>query len=87
MTCWVYILKSINFDRYYIGSSSNPEKRLYEHNSGKTKSIKAFCPWVLVFKQQFNSRAEAVRVENKLKKYKSKKIIKQIVSDQYILGL
>ena len=38
----VYILKSFNFNRYYVGHSADTEKRLSEHNSGKVRSIKAY---------------------------------------------
>ena len=35
-----YILKSEKTDRYYIGYTSDVEKRLTNHNSGKNKSTK-----------------------------------------------
>ncbi len=86
MSCWVYILHSELSNRYYIGSSGNPEQRLVEHNSGKTKSIKAYVPWKIVFKQIFSDRKIARSVEARLKRYKSRTIVEKIVKDGYILG-
>ena len=37
----VYILKSRQFDWYYVGMSTNPTNRLKVHNSGKVRSTKA----------------------------------------------
>jgi predicted GIY-YIG superfamily endonuclease len=38
---FVYILKSTTSDFIYIGSTNNQERRLKEHNEGKSQSIKA----------------------------------------------
>lgn len=78
---FLYIIQSEANGRYYIGSSQNPERRLAEHNSGHTRSLKHLRPLKLVFKQPFATRSEAVRIERKLKKSKSRDIIKKIISD------
>ncbi len=49
MSYKLYILQSLTKDRYYIGHTNNIERRLSEHNSGQTKSTKAYIPWKLVF--------------------------------------
>ena len=84
MAFYVYILKSKKNGRYYIGSSSNVEKRTIEHNEGKTTSTKNKGPWVLVFKQSLENKSEALKLEKKLKQYKSRVIIERIVADQRI---
>lgn len=85
---WVYILKSEKTARYYIGSSHDVDNRLKEHNSGKTISLKSQRPLKLVFKKLFPTNVDAVRMENKLKKCKNKKIIDLIVKEQTIkMGL
>ncbi len=45
----VYILKSLNFNRYYVGYSADAEKRLSEHNKGKVRSTKAYKPWKIIY--------------------------------------
>jgi len=47
MKYFVYAIKSQVDGRIYIGFSSDIEKRLKEHNSGKTKSTKGFRPGLL----------------------------------------
>ncbi|NAS29483.1 GIY-YIG nuclease family protein [Flavobacteriaceae bacterium R38] len=64
---FVYVLYSPSFDRYYIGMTQDYEKRLKEHNNGKTKSTKAFKPWEIIYKEIFNSREEAIDREKYLK--------------------
>ncbi|MGE5682026.1 MAG: GIY-YIG nuclease family protein [Bacillota bacterium] len=64
---YVYVLRSIKYNRFYTGSTDNLEKRLKEHNSGKTKSIKAFIPWEIIYKEEYLTREEAVMREKYLK--------------------
>jgi len=41
---FTYVLKSLSTGRHYYGSTSDIEKRLKYHNSGKVRSTKAFRP-------------------------------------------
>ncbi|PIS07490.1 hypothetical protein COT78_03405 [Candidatus Berkelbacteria bacterium CG10_big_fil_rev_8_21_14_0_10_43_13] len=79
----VYILELCN-GQYYIGSTPNLERRLNEHRLGKAMSTKGKLPFKLVFSQGFVQLQEARNMEYKLKKYKNKNIIKQIVADGFI---
>ena len=84
----VYILQSEKNGSYYIGSSGNLERRLFEHNSGKTKSLRYLRPLKLVFKQGFPLFQQAQRMERKLKKLKNRNIIERIILDKEIkMGL
>ena len=67
----VYILKSTIFNRYYIGHTSNLSKRIEDHNSGKTRSTKAYKPWELIYSEKFDSKSEAFKREMQIKSYKS----------------
>lgn len=82
---YLYILKSVKNNRYYIGSTNNIERRLLEHNSGKTKSLKYLRPLKLVFKKEFMIDADAKAIERKLKKFKNKNILESIIKDQRII--
>ena len=43
---YFYILQSVTKpDYFYKGSTGNLEKRLIEHNSGKTTSLKSYRPF------------------------------------------
>jgi putative endonuclease len=55
-------------DRFYVGQTSNLERRIQQHLSGRGKFSSRTNDWKLVFQKKFNSRAEAVQLEIKIKK-------------------
>ena len=65
---FVYALWSEKFDKIYVGMTSNPHKRLIEHNSGKSTYTKKFKPWHCFYLEEVNSKNEALKKE---KYYKS----------------
>jgi len=81
---FLYILQSQKNGRYYIGSTNNLERRISEHNSGKTRSLKYIRPLNIVFKQEFSEALDAKRMEMKLKKFKNRSIIERIILEQKI---
>ncbi len=50
-----------------MGSAEVVEKRLHEHNSGKSVSTRGGAPWELVHTECFATRSEAVCQERKIK--------------------
>ena len=84
MIGWVYILRSLKSNRFYIGSAADVDKRIDEHNRGRVKSTKAFIPFELVFKQEYETYTQARSVEVRLKKYKRKDFLDKIVKDGII---
>ncbi len=80
---YVYILKLVN-ERYYVGSTIDIDRRFLEHQSGEVLSTANLRPLELVFFQRYPTPAEARKIEYKLKKLKSRKIIEQIVQDKII---
>ncbi len=64
---YTYILLSLKTSRFYIGHSGDLKNRLREHNSGESKATRAGMPWELVFKNEFPTRADAMREEQKIK--------------------
>jgi putative endonuclease len=66
---YVYILKSIKTNQYYIGYTNDLKKRLSDHNSLKNKATKANAPWELVYYEAYKNRKAATEREKKLKKY------------------
>ncbi|MBK7183035.1 MAG: GIY-YIG nuclease family protein [Bacteroidetes bacterium] len=60
---FVYILRSLKDGRFYKGMTSDIERRIYEHNSGQTKSTKAYLPWELVYSESHETREEARKRE------------------------
>lgn len=64
---YVYIIKSLKIDWFYVGLTSNLKRRLSEHNRGKTHSTKAYYPFKLVYSKKFASRMSARDYEKFLK--------------------
>jgi len=64
----VYILHSPNYNKIYIGFTSNLEARLLSHNELGIKgwTIK-FRPWNLVHTEVFQTKVEAMKREKELK--------------------
>lgn len=77
---WLYILKNQNTGRYYIGSTSDLERRLKQHRSGKTRTTRILETHELVYKEKYNTLLEARNREKKLKSYKSRKYIEWLIS-------
>ncbi len=64
---YVYVLRSLKNGYRYIGQTNNLEKRLQEHNSGITKSIRFQLPFTLEHNEEWATRAEAMKREKFLK--------------------
>ncbi len=67
MSYFIYILKSEATGSSYVGHTSNLEKRVFEHNSGKSLSTKGKRPWKLVYKEAYTTRSGAVSRERYFK--------------------
>jgi putative endonuclease len=76
---FAYILKSIDHDYLYKGHCQDLEKRLKEHNSGMTTSIKPYIPFKLVYFEKFESRELAIKREKYFKSAAGRKFIKNLL--------
>ena len=76
---WIYVLKSKNDNNLYIGSTSDLEKRLYYHNSGKVRSTKSRRPLEIVYKEQYSSVTDARKRENFLKTGQGRKLLRDLI--------
>ena len=79
---FVYIIYSSKRDRYYVGYTSEIENRVAKHNSGSTTSTKSGIPWELVYREQFNSKKEAIKREKEIKKMKSRIYILKLIGKE-----
>ena len=77
----VYILQSLKNTRYYVGSTADKGKRLLEHNAGKVKATRLWCPFVMKAFISCSSITEAKRSELRLKRYKSRKVLEKVIKD------
>jgi putative endonuclease len=64
---YVYIIQSVVNHSFYTGMTSDIEKRILEHNSGKGTYTKKFMPWKLVYFEVCENRIAARKREKYLK--------------------
>jgi len=68
----VYIIQSKPTGRYYCGYSSDPARRLRQHNDPQyqlSKTTKRFeGPWQLIWSKSCASRSAAMKLEKAIKK-------------------
>jgi len=63
---FVYLLRNLK-DRFYIGWTTDIERRFEEHNSGKSTYTQSRGPWEWVAYEEHTSIDEAKRRERALK--------------------
>ena len=56
---YVYVVRSLKDGRLYTGATADLSRRLAEHNSGKTNSLRNRRPVKLVYCEEYATRAEA----------------------------
>ncbi|RYD97098.1 MAG: GIY-YIG nuclease family protein [Sphingobacteriales bacterium] len=80
---FVYILYSPSFNRYYIGETENPDRRLEQHrnHSFPGASTRIASDWELQTCLKTKNRMEARQLEAFLKKMKSKTFLEKLVND------
>ena len=81
---FIYILHSEKSDKYYVGHTDDPVRRLNEHNESKHLTFTSkHRPWKLAAQIQLSEiRSEAILVEKYIKGRKSKKFIEEIIIKQ-----
>ena len=80
MKYFVYILKSLEYDKTYIGITNDLDRRLKEHNSGKAIYTRKYLPWKLIYQEELANRLEARQREKYLKSAAGRKKIKLILN-------
>jgi putative endonuclease len=78
----VYILESQSSKRFYIGSATDAQARLAEHQRGQTRSTRGRGPWELVYREEFKTTAEAHHRELQLKSWKSHRSIQELIDSR-----
>ena len=80
---FAYVLKSRNHDFWYKGHCENIAERLQQHNSGMTKSNKAYMPFDLIYQERFETRDEAIKREKYFKTAAGRRYLKTILAPYF----
>jgi putative endonuclease len=75
----LYILQSEKTGQYYVGSTTDLDRRLSEHQRGHTPSTRKRGPWKLIHREDFATLLEARQRETEIKRWKSARLIKKLV--------
>ena len=74
---FAYIIRSINHDYFYKGHCKDLQKRLAQHNSGMTVSIRPYIPFEIVYFEEFETEAEAVKREKYFKTSRGREFLRK----------
>ena len=85
---YIYILYSSSSDKYYVGYTENPSKRLIEHNnSTNTTYTSKHRPWAFAAVYSCGAqRKDAMKLESFIKRQKSSKLIEKLVEGVELSG-
>ncbi len=76
---YTYVLKSLKNNRFYYGCTNNLQRRLQEHNLGKSKYTKFIRPLKLVYFEKFKDLKKARKREKFFKSGQGRNFIKRKV--------
>jgi putative endonuclease len=79
MIYYTYIIQSQKDLSYYIGHSSDIEKRLEYHNQGLSKYTSRKIPWKLVYIETHQTKQEANQRELFLKKQRNRSFYERLI--------
>ena len=78
---YVYVIKSLADGTFYKGRTKDLTRRLREHESGKTQSIRIKAPFRLIHVEICYTIEEAIEMEHYLKSGYGREIIAEINAD------
>jgi putative endonuclease len=76
---YVYAIQNEKDGRVYVGFTQDLQKRLSEHNLGRTSSTKFYIPWKIIYFELCKNRMDARTREKYLKSGCGKEILKKLV--------
>ncbi|NCC74360.1 MAG: GIY-YIG nuclease family protein [Sphingobacteriia bacterium] len=79
---YVYVLSSLLDESWYIGYSQNLDKRLTEHNSGKTVTTNRKKPWRIIYYEVSYNKEDAISREKYLKSGMGRRYLKNRLKNQ-----
>ena len=77
----VYVLHNAKVHKIYIGQTSNLKARLNNHNLklGNHYTAKFEGEWKMIYKEDFSTRSEAIKLEKQLKSHQGRAYISKYI--------
>jgi len=77
---FVYVLYSAEYDKTYVGYTSNLQSTLFNQNHPNNRHWSArYKPWIIIYHESFNSKKEAMTREKQLKSARGRQFIKSLL--------
>ncbi len=83
---YTYVLESEIDKSWYIGFTENIERRLFEHNSGKSITTKKKMPWTIIYYEACKTKEDASARERYLKSGMGRRYLKNRLKTQFLTG-
>jgi putative endonuclease len=74
----VYVIKNPK-NQLYKGCTGNLDQRFFQHNHEQTRWTKLRGPWVLVYREYFRDKKEALKREKFLKSGQGREFLKKTI--------
>lgn len=81
MFYYVYVLRSLKDNRFYIGYSADLKKRFEEHQKGVVTSTKSRASFELIFYEAYRNKYDAIRREKYFKTSRGKSTLRQMLKE------
>jgi len=78
---YVYVLRSLKDHQFYVGFTTDLQKRIVAHNAGKVFSTRSRRAFELIYYEASNKQSDALRREKYLKSTYGKRYIKSRIRD------
>jgi len=69
---YVYVLRSLKDQSFYVGYSSDVVRRLAQHNAGESRYTARKIPWEIFYVESFATKSEAIKREIFLKRQRNR---------------
>lgn len=77
---YVYVLKSIKYSKLYVGSTTDLDRRISEHNAGLSIYTNLYKPWIVIYTEKFVKIEDARKREKYFKSCAGRKFLKKNIN-------
>ncbi|WP_293010659.1 GIY-YIG nuclease family protein [Mongoliibacter sp.] len=81
---YAHVLKSKVHNYYYKGHCKDLQKKLIQHNSGMTVSIRPYIPFEIVYFEEFETEIEAIKREKYFKTSRGREFLRKILAGREV---
>lgn len=84
---YLYVLRSKQSGKYYIGETNNLQRRVEDHKKGRSSFGKINTEISVIYTREFADRGSAKQIEFFLKKQKSHRFIDKFIAGKVVVSI